>query len=315
MDNKHPLLQAIRPKYLVPPISALGKAINRGIEFNRHGIIASGLGRIGKSEALVLLSRTYDWRDWNMYWHSMLAGKPQQSTETYFFNSLKLSANLKIREQTQSIFSVHHMKNYLCEQAALAGADVIVLSIDDANRLLHEDYDHLVTLDNHVTAMGYRLFVILIMQSDADQSTVPTTDPDPHPSQITGRFTADSYVYLGLNGLIEIRSALKSFGAQMWQGRTFLEEFAPYAVSEGWSIEQQAEEFWDAATTLRAQNSLTPDEPFPMLCFDTASYYLMVRVAREKKMFKRFTSDELKVALELSGLVALERSRQPRTLG
>ncbi len=315
MDKKHPILYAIRPRFLVPPITALGKAINSGIEFNRHGIIANGVGRIGKTEGLVMLSQTYDWRNWKMYWHSMLAGVPQQSTESYFFNSLKLSANLKVREQTQSPFSVHHMKNHLSEQAALAGAEVIVLAIDDSNRLLHDDYAHLATLDNQITAMGYRLFVILVVQSDADQSSVPTADADPQPSQITGRFTGDSYEYTGLKGLLEIRPALKSFGAQTWQGRTFLEEFAPCAVAEGWSIEQQAGDFWDAVTALRGQNSLGPDEPFPMMCFDTATYYLMVRVARENQRFKRFTPDDFMTALKLSGLVALEKSRLPRMPG
>lgn len=314
MDKNHPLLLIIRPRFLVPPITALGDAINLGIEFNRHGIIASGVGRIGKSEALVWLSKNSDWRKFRLYWHALLPGAPKVPSEAYFFNSLKLSAHLKVREQTPSIFSVHHMTNFLCEQAARAGAEAIVLSIDDANRLSHEDYNHLATLDNQITAMGYRLFVVLVVQSDADQSSVPATDPEPHPSQITGRFTADEYVYTGLKDLGEIREALEAFGLQTWQGRTFLEECAPYAVRNGWAIEQQAEAFWDAVTTVRAKNDLEPNEPFPMQCFDTATYYLMVRVANENPTFERFTPGDFETAIKLSGLVAVEKSRKPRAL-
>ena len=314
MDDRvrHPLLLIPRPLFWVPPITALGKAINLGIEFNRHGIIASGLGRIGKSMALVLLSQDREWRTYTCYWHSVLPGKPVASSESYFFNTLKLSMQLKVREQTQSVFSIEHAVNYLVEQAAAAGAQVIILSIDDANRLQGGDYDHLVTLDNHITAMGFRLFVVLMVQSDADQSDVPSFDKDQYPSQITGRFTADEYTYLGLNGLSEIKTALRAFGDQVHNGRTFLEEFAGNAVRGGWHIEQHAEEFVAAAAKLRAESGLDPDAPFPMQCFDTACYYLLVREAAGNSQFNGFGPEALRKAIEISGLIPIELSRLPK---
>ncbi|MBL0041629.1 MAG: hypothetical protein IPP28_11425 [Xanthomonadales bacterium] len=110
MDKKHPILYAIRPRFLVPPITALGKAINSGIEFNRHGIIANGVGRIGKTEGLVMLSQTYDWRNWKMYWHSMLAGVPQQSTESYFSFSQALRELEGARADAIAVFRASHEK-------------------------------------------------------------------------------------------------------------------------------------------------------------------------------------------------------------
>lgn len=314
MDDRvqHPLLKIPRPLFWVPPITALGKAINLGIEFNRHGIIASGLGRIGKSMALVLLSQDREWRTYGCYWHSVLPGKPTASSESYFFNTLKLSMQLKVREQTQSVFSIEHAVNYLSEQAAVAGAQVIILSIDDANRLQGGDYDHLVTLDNHITAMGFRLFVVLIVQSDADQSDVPSFDKEQYPSQITGRFTADEYTYLGLSGLSEIKVALRAFGDQVHNGRTFLQEFAGNAVQNGWHIDQHAEEFVAEAAKLRAENGLDPDAPFPMQCFDTACYYLLVRDAAGNPDFNGFSREALRKAIEISGLIPIELSRLPK---
>ena len=310
---RHPLLAAIRPRFWVPPMQGLGDAICLGIEFNRHGLLGNGFGRIGKTEALIMLSQALSWRkNFRMYWHLLLSSKPNQPSEAYFFNALKLSAHLKVREQTQSIFSVHHMTNYLCEQAARAGAEVIVLGIDDANRLLREDYDHLVTLDNQVSAMGFRLFVVLMLQTDADCSSVPTIDKDQHPSQITGRFTADEYNYTGLVGLTQIKQALRTFGDQTFGGRTFLEEFAAHAVAQGWHIDQCAEGLLTAAETLRGQAGLPQDEPFPMLCFDTSTYYLTVRVAGENPNFEGFTPQDYIKAIELSGLIALEKSRLPK---
>ncbi len=316
MEDKvrHPLLLATRPRYWVPPITDLGKAINLGIEFNRHGIVVRGLGRIGKTEALILLSRTMDWRSYSMLWHVLLAGEPNQPSEAYFFNSLKLSANLKVREQTQSIFSVHHVANYLCEEAARIGAEVIVLAIDDANRLRHEDYTHLVTLDNHISKLGFRLFVVLMVQSDADQSNVPTFSKEYYPSHITGRFTADEYLYTGLAGPAQIKEALRAFGDQQFLGKSFLEEFAGPAVANGWHIDLHSEDLLSAAVTLRAKNSLDPDEPFPMMCFDTSTYYLVVRVAGENPKFERFTETDLLKAVEISGLIAIERSRKPKDI-
>jgi hypothetical protein len=222
--------------------------------------------------------------------------------------------NLKVREQVQSVFSIHHAVNYLIEQAVHADAEVIILSIDDANRLHGEDYDHLVTLDNHVTAHGFRLFVILMVQSDADQSDVPSFDKEQYPSQITGRFTADEYHYVGLNGLSEIKEAFRSFGDQLYNGRTFLEEFAGPALSNGWHIDQHAEGFLKAAAKLRAECGLDPDEPFPMLCFDTASYYLLVREVAGNASFDGFSQEALRKSIELSGLIAIEKSRKPKDL-
>ena len=310
----HPLLQVPRPLFWVPPITALGKAINLGIEFNRHGIIASGLGRIGKSMALVLLSQDREWRTYGCYWHSVMPGKPTASSESYFFNTLKLSMQLKVRGQTQSIFSIEHAVNYLCEQAAAAESRVIILSIDDANRLQGGDYDHLVTLDNHITAQGFRLFVVLMVQSDADQSDVPSFDKSQYPSQITGRFTADEYNYHGLRGLSEITSALRAFGDQTHNGRTFLEEFAGNAVRDGWHIEQHADGFVAAAAKLRAEKGLDPDAPFPMQCFDTAAYYLLVREAASNEAFSGLGPEALRKAIEISGLIQIELSRLPKDL-
>lgn len=312
--RQHPLLKVPRPLFWVPPIRELGKAINLGIEFNRHGIIASGLGRIGKSTALVLLSQDRDWREFPCYWHSLLPGAPLASSESYFFNTLRLSMQLKVREKTQSALSIDHCVNFLCEQAIAASCQVIVLSIDDANRLQGGDYNHLVTLDNRITANGFRLFVVLMVQSDADQSDVPSFDKDQYPSQITGRFTADEYIYLGLCGLSDIRSAFRAFGDQVHNGRTFLEEFAAGAVNGGWHIEQHAESFVSEVAKLRAENRLDPDAPFPMQCFDTASYYLMVRVAAANPRFDGFGPDVLRKAIEISGLIPIELSRLPRDL-
>jgi len=314
MDDqaRHPLLLVPRPVFWVPPIRSLAKAINLGIEFNRHGIVALGFGRIGKSTALALLSQDREWRQYSCYWHSVLPGKPVASSESYFFNTLRVSMNLKVREQTQSIFSIEHAVNYLCEQAASAGAQVIILSIDDANRLQGGDYDHLVTLDNHITARGFRLFVVLMVQSDADRSDVPSFDKDQYPSQITGRFTADEYTYLGLDGLSEIREALCAFGNQVHNGRTFLEEFAGNAVRNGWHIDQHAEGIVAEAAKLRAESGLDPDAPFPMQCFDTACYYLLVRVAAESPEFNGLGPESLRKAIEISGLIEIELSRQPK---
>lgn len=315
MDDqpRHPLLAVVRPRFWVPPMQGLGDAICVGLELNRHGILCNGPGRIGKTEAMIMLSKTLHWRkNFRMFWHLLLASKPNQPSEAYFFNSLKLSAHLKVREQTQSIFSVHHMTNFLCEEAARVGAEAIILGIDDANRLGREDYDHLVTLDNQVSLMGFRLFVLLMLQSDADQSSVPTIATERHPSQITGRFTADEFDYTGLVWRAHEKEAFRSFGDQTFGGRTFLEEFAGYAVSKNWHIDQCVDGFCNAVETVRGQNDLPHDAPFPMHCFDTVSYYLTVRIAGANANFEGFTSNDYISAIEASGLVALEKSRLPK---
>lgn len=315
MDDhpRHPLLAVVRPRFWVPPMQGLGDAICVGVEFNRHGILCNGFGRIGKTEAMLMLAKTLKWRkNFRMFWHLLLASKPTQPSEAYFFNSLKLSANLKVREQTQSIFSVHHMTNFLCEEAARVGAEVIVLGIDDANRLRREDYDHLVTLDNQISLMGFRLFVLLMLQTDDDQTSVPSIATERHPSQITGRFTADEFAYTGLVGRAHVKEAFRSFGDQTFGGRTFLEEFAGHAVSQNWHIDQCADEFCTAVEIVRGQNDLPLDEPFPMQCFDTASYYLTVRIAGANPHFEGFSLENYMTAIEASGLVALEKARLPK---
>lgn len=153
-DDRHPLYRVRRPIYWTGPAEDLGEAINVGIEFNRHGIIVRGDGRIGKTEGLGLLSRETKWRNYGMFWQRVLSPLPGQSTEGYFFNEIRLAACLKIRERSQSIFGVHHATDFFCESAAMIDAEVIVVSFDDANRLQREDYDHLATLDSHIAERG-----------------------------------------------------------------------------------------------------------------------------------------------------------------
>ncbi|MBS0457914.1 MAG: hypothetical protein JSS44_11350 [Proteobacteria bacterium] len=314
-DDRHPLYRVRRPIYWTGPAEDLGEAINVGIEFNRHGIIVRGDGRIGKTEGLGLLSRETKWRNYGMFWQRVLSPLPGQSTEGYFFNEIRLAACLKIRERSQSIFGVHHATDFFCESAAMIDAEVIVVSFDDANRLQREDYDHLATLDSHIAERGFRLFVVLMMQADADGNSAEETAEQPWPSQITGRFTADRYLYTGLRGRKEFKEALRTFANQRWPaetGPTFLERFAGAACALGWHVEQQSDMFYDAVEEARSKADLVPDAPFPMQCFDTATYYLTVRVAGENANFARFTPEDFKKAVELSGLVALELSRRPK---
>lgn len=314
-DDFHPLFRIRRPMIWTNPITNLGTAINVGIEFNRHGIVVTGDGRIGKTEAIGLLSRESGWRQYKMYWLRVLTPKPGQSSEGYFFNVLRLRAGLKIREQAPSIFSIHHCVNFLCEEAALLGAEVIVISIDDANRLHREDYTHLATLDSAISEMGFRLFVVLMVQQDADQSTIQNIDRERWPSQITGRFTADRYPYTGLCGVTDLRDALKAFSEQMWppgSNITFLQRFAGAAYANGWRFHEHAPEFVDVIDEERAKHGLSSGAPFPMLCFDTSTYYLTVRRAGEDPHFEKFTPDDFRRALELSGYIPLELSRLPK---
>lgn len=313
-DHRHPLYQVPRPIYWVPPMDNLAAAINAGIEFNRHGISVLGLGRIGKSEALKLLARTLHWRAFDMSWGVVLPGIARATTEAYFFSQVGLQQKLKIRETSNATFVIDHVANHLCEMASRAGAQIIVLGIDDSNRLGRDDYNHLVTLDNHLAARGCRLFVVLVVQEDADQSSVPLSDPEPHPSQITGRFTSDTLPYFGLQNSREIEVAFKNFLNQAWNNKTYLEEFAPTLHRNGWLTADLAAQFWLETSLLRGKHRLTPDAPFPMQCFDPASYYLFGRVAAEDPKLEAFTSEQVQKALALSGLIELERSRRPRDL-
>lgn len=312
LEPRHPLLCPKQwPQLWIPPVDQLGKNISVALEFNRHGIIDTGLGRIGKSTSIALLAGSTRWCPYRFVWLQTIAGKARAPSEGYFFDNMRLTAKLKVRESS-STFGVHHLANYLCAWADEEEADFIVVSIDDGNRMFHEDWDHLVTLDSQIAARGQRLFALAMMQSDADQSSVPKFDKERHPSQVTGRFTADETVHFGLIGADEIRIALKELASQVWNGKTYEEHFAGHAVECGWHLEQQAQDYLTAVENVRAKHSLPVVEPLAMSNFMPSAYYLLVRIAGENRRFERFTIAQLEEALELSGLFQLELSRRPK---
>jgi hypothetical protein len=302
-----------RPLADTHAIERVGTAITSGIEQNSHGMKLVGNTQRGKTHACVHLDHTLDWRPYPMAFCHIRMGLHDRATENYLYTKLLACANLKTSQLSVPNTNLSRVVTHLVSLAEEASAEVIVMPIDEAQRLHGKDYEHLHTLDNEIEAAGKRLFVVLITQID-----YLGNEPESILSEISrhaaARFLQHETTFISVYGPEELKRYLKQYDkVLMWpvgSGITYTRHFAPIAFAEGWRFHRQAEEIWSLATELLAHHGLNYEAwAWPMKTLETFVAYMLTRAAGENsEKFRRFTHEDICNGLAYCGFVHFEKT-------
>ncbi|RDS83606.1 ATP-binding protein [Dyella monticola] len=310
----HPLEQLFRPTVATNPIERLADAINSALDVGYRGLGIFGFARFGKSEAVQYLMHHPEWMgDRRAAFFRMDAPDGHKRSDTTFFKMCMALLGVRIPARATQVELGAMVAGRLIEICQNAGTRLIVLFIDEAQRLVPTDYENLVSLDNRMTQAGYYLFIAFVHQRDITGFTNETIASNDHPPHVVGRFLIRKHEFTGLCDTEEAAYVLSRYdeGTEWPPGSaiSFTQHYACQAFANGFRMSQYATRLWAMASNLRTEARLPPNWTWPMKTFEATVVYLLTVIVPRTPSFESFTDQDLAEALHASGLVELELSR------
>lgn len=297
----HPLYKIIREPFFTPPIERAGNFLINAYQSGRHGMRLIGLTRYGKGYAVKFLRKNAGWRLVPMVFLDVRVSAPDRFTESYFFSMLSQAFKLRELHRSLSTHAINRVANHLSMLADQVGAELVVLAMDESQRLSGDDWRHVVTLDNALEALDKRIFLIFVQQLDVTGSEAEAIQEDVAP-QVYERYTKPKFDFPGIVGPMEVRVCLSQFDEELFwpngSGTSYTAHFAPEAFSRGWRLAQHAEQIHRIATEMRAENGLPTDEwQWRMVSLEALMVHLTLSLPARGPDFEGFTDAEVRAAL------------------
>jgi len=231
--NVHPMTEDDnRPKVATKPIENLAEAILIGLEDGYRGIQIFGRSGDGKSYASAYLSTHLQWltQPAPTCWVSI--PRRTNASDNVFYKVIQGGLKLSYYPGAAAIDRLAQINDRISNDCKRAGTRRFILFIDEAQRLSADDYDFLANIDDAVGIDGFRLFCVLVNQSDdtkafGEKGRAPVTKMPPH---VVRRFFMAEHTFRGLEGLREIAHALSRYDSAEHDGVTFSAHFAPRSV-------------------------------------------------------------------------------------
>jgi hypothetical protein len=316
--TQHPMLKDEgRPEVATQPTINLAEAILIALEDGYRGIQVAGRSGDGKSTATKYLCSHPQWlkSPTPTCWVSI----PRRSngSDNVFYKVIQGALNLTNHPRAAAMDRLSHIVDRISSECEQMGARRFVLFIDEAQRLSADDYEFLANIDDGVNLDGFRLFCVLVNQSDD-----ATADPkkgrcriEDMPPHVVRRFFMADHIFRGLVGLSEIADALGRYDAMKHEGEPYTAYFASHAYEGGWRLASEAPKFVAAIDELRSDARLSGNSDLPMMIFELAVKRLLVHVAARKESFREFTKEDIKEAIKRAGYLKLESSRARQMRG
>ncbi|OOG41631.1 hypothetical protein B0E51_06770 [Rhodanobacter sp. C05] len=283
------------------------------INEDHHGAIAEGPGRTGKTNILrYLCNHQTQWLQ-NVIGGGVAArlimpGGTRKS-DGAFYSSMGDALYLTAADRPIGSLKKDRIIDFVLNRCGAAGVNLMVLFVDNAQHISLAELDYLCGIDDVIEENGVRLFIAFMRQSDAsgiDISAVATA----YPSHIVGRFMMGTHRVTGLRGFAEVAHALQRYQhSNFWPVESdisFVANFAPSAVANGYEFESQAPMIMEVVKDIRVAAGLTPENDWPMKTFTSMVKFLLCNVAGRDPAFRSFRPEHIRAALQASGYLQLE---------
>lgn len=315
MNNPtHPLLIPNGFQISTRPTEMLANFIMRNIEEDHHGVPVYGAGGLGKTSAQeYLTNHASQWlvdanRNPIGVAARLIMPSGQRRSDGAFYNAVNTRLRLSSSDRVPASKGRDRLLSFVKSRCGQAKLPLMVLFIDNAQRITRAEYDYLADIDEQVTDAQLRLFLVLVRQSDATGVNVIDDWAD-YPSHMLRRWFMASHAFQPLNGLDDVHHALSRFDrAATWPepDMPFSRNFAKDAFDQGWTLASETATILEVVNALRQENRLPPSGEWPMATFTLTVRHLLAGVAALRPNFTRFTPEDVRQALEASGYVRLE---------
>ncbi|MCD9127678.1 ATP-binding protein [Luteimonas fraxinea] len=314
--HHHPLLDLFRPTVATPAIERLCDAILSALDAGYRGMGVYGFARFGKTEATCYIRDRKHWLEPRSAAITAIdAPDNRKRSDASCFQWLlaTLGVRMPARATTDQLCTL--VMGRLIELSRNADTRLIMLFIDEAQRLLPSDYEHLVTLDNRLTRERFYLFAVFVHQRDITGFSNEVITSLEHPPHVAGRFLVRRHEFKGLQDASDVAYVLNRYDEVTEWPRgseiSYTAHFAGEAFRDhGFRLSHYATRLWELASNLRAQERLPSPWTWAMKSFEAMVVHLLtIAIPRAGPSFELLTDQQLLDALRVSGLLELEKSR------
>ena len=315
MSNEmHPLLVPNGFQISTKPTESLANFILQNVEEDHHGVPSYGAGGLGKTSAQEYLTQHVsqwlvdaDHRPIGVATR-LIMPSGQRRSDGAFYNALNNRLKLPTCDRLPAQKGRDRLINFVKVRCGQAQLPLMVMFIDNAQRITRSEYEYLADIDEQVTDAKLRLFLVFVRQSDATGVDV-TDDWSDYPTHMVRRWFMATHPFQPLRGSADVVHALGRFDRSATYptpDMPFSRYFAKDAFDGGWTLASEAGLILEAVDALRTEARLPPSDAWPMATFTLTVRHLLATVACSRRDFTCFTLEDVRQALLASGYLRLE---------
>jgi hypothetical protein len=216
MMEKHPILIPNGFQIYTKPTEAVANFVLGHIENDHHGCSLYGGGGFGKTSAQQLLT------DHASHWlvdekripigvaSRLIMTSGTRRSDGAFYTAITNGLRLTNTDRLSARKAKERLINFIKTRCGQAEQDLMVMFIDNAQRITRPEYDYLADVDEQITDSRHRLFIVFFRQSDASGVDV-ADDWSEYPSHMLRRWFMGTQAFEPLCGASEITHALDRF--------------------------------------------------------------------------------------------------------
>lgn len=321
-NDTHPLLIPNGFQISTKPTERFANFILQNVEEDHHGAPCYGAGGLGKTSAQEYLTdHVSQWLvDANQRPIGVAARLIMPSglrrSDGAFYNAINTRLKLSACDRLPAQKGRGRLINFVKTRCGQAQLPLMVMFIDNAQRITRGEYEYLADIDEQVTDAKLRLFLVFVRQSDATGVDV-TDDWSDYPSHMVRRWFMATHPFQPLIGAADVLHALGRFDRSATYptpDMPFSRYFATKAFDSGWTLASEIGQILEVVAALRTEYRLPPSDAWPMATFTLTVRHLLATVAASRREFTGFTPDDVKQALLASGYLRLEWVRARMTI-
>lgn len=279
------------------------------IESEYRGAGLHSLTRFGKSTLGLFIVHHHDWLGYKYFSFYALVPKDLKvgsgAFYEYFFNGLGIAISPRQSPEQKLI----RLINTLITRCDAMGTKMVLVVMDEANRLERESWEHLVTIDNELTIRGYTLFVVSLFQDNFTSAFNETINKLSVSPQVKARFLTRYHVMHGIRGPSDIHVFMHRLEEETEfppkSGISYPRHFAPELYERGWRIAPSSPRLWERGNLALLAAGKPAIVEWPMKPFELMIFFLVTRVIG-RSGFVDFTDEDLDSAVEYSDLIAFD---------
>jgi hypothetical protein len=317
ITETHPIFLPNGYQISTKPSENMANFILQNVEEDHHGVPVYGTGGLGKTSAQEHLTAHVS--RWLVDSQSRPIGvasrlimpSGQRRSDGAFYTALNNRLKLSNCDRLTAQHGRTRLINFVKTRCGQAQLPLMVMFIDNAQRITRGEYEYLADVDEQLTDAKLRLFLVFVRQSDATGVDV-TDDWSDYPSHMLRRWFMATHPFQPLTGASDVVHALGRYDrSATWPtpDMPFSRYFATGAFDSGWTLSSEAGQILEVIAALREEYRLPPSDGWPMATFTLTVRHLLANIARQRKDFTRFTPSDIKQALLASGYLRLEYVR------
>jgi len=257
----------------------MATAIGEQIRLDSPGMMVSGAQRNGKSSACAYLAAVLP-SVIGYPLHVVIWNIPgdEKYTLRAFLQERLAQCNYDAISHRDVAVLRKRLIDVLVERTAQRAARRIVMIVDEAQNLSHEDFKRLVHIFNELNSRSIRPFIVLVGQPELKNLTDQWTAMNS--MQFVGRFCSRKHDFLGID-LADLEAVLAGFDDEEDPEVSAAFRVAPRAYSEGWRIAHLAPLIVDAVRAVSDKQNIQESVRLPMQYLRGCLLSMLYRIVQD----------------------------------